>query len=101
MAQRDARDVRLACRDGLFRSPTAGLAPGQIQANLIILPAKYADDFRRLCERNPVSCPLLGETSPPGNPILPSELAAECDIRTDLPSYHLCASLLQLHGSSS
>ncbi|GJN93251.1 hypothetical protein Rhopal_006298-T1 [Rhodotorula paludigena] len=57
-------------------------------ANLIILPAKYAADFRALCARNPVPCPLLGMTEP-GNPMVPEHLAKDCDIRTDAPAYNV------------
>src|SRR5271170_4860891 len=64
-----AKEVRLACRSHKLPShpSTAGLASGHIQANLVILPAKYASDFRSLCQRNPVPCPLMGE-SPLGDP---------------------------------
>lgn len=55
-------DVRLAARKNDCSVPTAGLAPGYLQANMIILPSRYAADFRRLCARNPVPCPLIGES---------------------------------------
>lgn len=41
-----------------------------------------------LCARNPVPCPLLGETKV-GDPMLPAHLAANCDVRTDAPSYNV------------
>ncbi|PSR80490.1 hypothetical protein BD289DRAFT_484957 [Coniella lustricola] len=59
--------VRLACRDQRLTSQTAGLAPSYLQANLLVLPARYANDFRLLCARNPVPCPLIAESSQPGN----------------------------------
>jgi hypothetical protein len=37
--------ARLAIRAGGYRRPTAGLAPGFVQANLAILPARLASDF--------------------------------------------------------
>ncbi|GAA6042416.1 hypothetical protein JCM8097_008442 [Rhodosporidiobolus ruineniae] len=80
-------EIRLACRNGTWTEPsTAGFAPGHVQANLIILPSKYAADFRNLCARNPVPCPLLGETKP-GDPTVPAHLAKDADIRTDAPRY--------------
>lgn len=83
------RSVRQACRDGTWNYPsTAGICEGYVQANLVILPSKYADDFRNLCARNPVPCPLLGETKK-GDPTIPSHLAADCDIRTDAPLYRV------------
>ncbi|KAH8698669.1 hypothetical protein BGW36DRAFT_376571 [Talaromyces proteolyticus] len=59
-------EVRLSARRNDCTSPTAGLAPGYLQANMIILPSRYANDFRSLCARNPVPCPLIGESSAVG-----------------------------------
>lgn len=84
-----AKDIRLLCRSNLFSKPTAGLCPSQTQANLLIVPSNYADDFRHLCARNPVSCPLLGESPAPGDPSFPVHLAKDGDIRTDAPKYHV------------
>ncbi|QKX62127.1 uncharacterized protein TRUGW13939_09283 [Talaromyces rugulosus] len=55
-------DVRLAARRNDCIVPTAGLAQGYLQANMIVLPSRYAADFRSLCARNPVPCPLIGES---------------------------------------
>ncbi|KAL0571832.1 hypothetical protein V5O48_010128 [Marasmius crinis-equi] len=83
-------EVRRLCRLNEFRQPTtASYSHGYVQANLIILPEKHAQDFRNLCLRNPVSCPLIGEMRP-GDPKVPEHLAADCDIRTDLPRYNVC-----------
>lgn len=79
--------ARLAIRRGAHRGPTAGLAPGHVQANLAILPAALAGDFLRFCQRNPKPCPLLA-VSDPGDPRLP-ELGADLDIRTDVPRYRI------------
>lgn len=62
--------VRLAARDKSLTNITAGLAPSFLQANLIVLPSRYADDFRLLCARNPVPCPLLAESACPGDATL-------------------------------
>lgn len=79
--------VRLACRSGDWRGPTAGLAPGFVQGNLVVLPAIQASDFLRFCQRNPKPCPLIGLTEP-GEPHVP-ELGQDLDIRTDLPAYRV------------
>jgi uncharacterized protein YcsI (UPF0317 family) len=68
---------------GGHRGPTAGLAPGFVQGNLAILPARLASDFLRFCQLNPKPCPLIG-TSAPGYPGVP-ELSEDLDIRIDLP----------------
>ena len=80
-------DVRQSCREGTWTNHTAGLAPGHAQANLVILPAEHATDFRLFCEPNPKPCPLLDVTEP-GSPV-PARLAPSADIRTDLPRYRV------------
>ncbi|KAK0480793.1 hypothetical protein IW261DRAFT_1583961 [Armillaria novae-zelandiae] len=68
---------------------TAGFCPGRSQANVVLLPNKFAADFRLLCARKPVSCPLFGETKP-GDPQVPEALAADSDVRTDcLPTMYI------------
>ena len=57
-----AADVRAACRSGQLVGPTPGLAPGFVQANLVMLPADWAFDFLLFCQRNPKPCPLLDVT---------------------------------------
>jgi uncharacterized protein YcsI (UPF0317 family) len=79
------REVRAAIRSG-FREPTAALAPEYVQANLVAVPAEYAAEFRSLCARNPVACPLLDETAPGATG---TALASEADLRTDLGGYRL------------
>lgn len=84
-----AEAVRKACRAGVLTADTAGLCPDYVQANLIILPAQYADDFRGLCRRNPTSCPLLGENVASGDVRLDQALARDSDIRHDAPGYNV------------
>jgi uncharacterized protein YcsI (UPF0317 family) len=79
--------VRRKCRAGGFDGPTAGLAPGYVQANLAILPMDWATDFLRFCQANPKPCPLLG-VSETGSAQVPV-LGADLDIRTDLPRYRV------------
>jgi uncharacterized protein YcsI (UPF0317 family) len=79
--------VRLACRRGMVRANTAGLARGYVQGNLAILPKALADEFLRFCQRNPKPCPVIG-MSEPGDPAIPA-LAQDLDIRTDLSRYRV------------
>ena len=78
---------RRRIRAGDFSGPTAGLAPGNVQANLVILPAALAHDFLRFAQANPKPCPVLA-VSEPGDPFLPN-LGEDLDIRTDLPRYRV------------
>ena len=85
--QESGLTARRAIRAGAHRGPTAGLAPGNVQGNLAILPQALAADFLRFCQINPKPCPLIG-TSAPGDPRVP-ELGEDLDIRTDLPRYRV------------
>jgi len=79
--------ARLKIRRGEHSGPTSGLAPGNVQANLAILPKALAEDFLRFCRLNPKPCPLIG-VSAPGDWRIP-ELGEDLDIRTDLPRYRV------------
>jgi uncharacterized protein YcsI (UPF0317 family) len=87
LANRSPRSIRKEIREGRIAGPTAGMALGFVQANLVILPESYADDFREFCRENPRPCPLLEMTSP-GN-WEPTETAPGADLRTDLPRYRV------------
>jgi uncharacterized protein YcsI (UPF0317 family) len=81
------KEIRSIIRRGKWDKPTAGIGLGFAQANLVILPQKYAFDFLLFCQRNPKPCPLL-EVLEPGEYRV-RELASDADIRTDLPRYHI------------
>lgn len=75
--------LRERFRRGLMR-PTAGLAPGHAQANLIIVPADLAFDVLLFAQRNPKPMPLLDVLEPGATT---SDLIAGGDVRTDAPLY--------------
>jgi uncharacterized protein YcsI (UPF0317 family) len=79
--------LRRLIREGGYDGRTGGLAMGRVQANMAIMPAAYADDFLRYCQRNPKPCPLLA-VSEPGDPGLPA-LGMDLDVRTDIPRYRV------------
>jgi len=78
---------RLRIRNGSFSGNTAGLAPGNVQANLVILPKPLAHDFLRFAQANPKPCPVLA-VSEPGDPRMPA-LGEDLDLRSDLPRYRV------------
>jgi uncharacterized protein YcsI (UPF0317 family) len=80
-------DVRLRARSGDLRGPTAGLALGYVQANLVVLPREVAFDFLLFCQRNPKPCPLLDVTEP--GSAEPRLVAPGADLRTDVPCYRV------------
>ncbi|MET7883508.1 putative hydro-lyase [Streptomyces avermitilis] len=79
------RKARARFRRGVF-GPTAGVAAGHTQANLISLPADWAYDMLLFCQRNPKPCPVLDVTDA-GSWTTP--LAEGADLRTDLPRYRV------------
>ena len=80
------KEFRIIIRNKEWKGQTAGMVPGFVQANLVILPKKYALDFSSFCIRNPKPCPVL-DISSPGD--YKTYLAKEADLRTDLPKYNI------------
>jgi len=83
----DPREIRRQVREGLWRKPTAGLAPGYVQANLVVLPRELAYDFLLFAQRNPKPCPII-EVTDTGSPE-PRLSAPGADLRTDIPRYRI------------
>ncbi|MDA4846722.1 putative hydro-lyase [Hoeflea poritis] len=82
-----AASLREVIRSGRYTGHTAGLAPGHLQANIVILPEAFAVDFMRFCQRNAKACPLVG-VSDRASPMMHT-LGGDIDIRTDVPSYRI------------
>jgi uncharacterized protein YcsI (UPF0317 family) len=85
--QMTPKEFRNLIRKGRWDKPTAGVAMGYAQANLVILPQKDAFDFLLFCQRNPKPCPLL-EVLEPGQ-FRTKFLSLDADIRTDIPRYNI------------
>ena len=80
------KDFWTVVRGEKFNKPTSGVAKGYAQANLVILPKKYALDFMIFAQRNPKPCPIIdilepGEITPPRS--------KGADIREDIPKYRI------------
>ena len=84
-ASGDPAELRAAFRHGVS-VPTAGLAPGRVQANLIAVPRDWAWDVLLFAQRNPKPCPVL-DVVEAGT--VNSLLAPDADLRTDLPLYRV------------
>ena len=78
-------EARAICRNGPPR-PTAGMARGFTQCNMISLPRDWAWDFLLFAQRNPKPCPVLDVTDP-GSHV--TALAPDADLRSDLPLYRI------------
>lgn len=80
------RDIRRLIRAQSITGPTAGMAAGYAQANLVILPREYAADFAQYAQLNPAPCPLL-ETL--GSSPCTRLMAQGGNILTDIPKYRI------------
>ncbi len=85
--QSTGADVRMGCRSGVHTGPTAGLAAGYAQANLVILPGALAGDFHEFCRRNAKPCPVLEKLET--GAFEPHRSARGGDLRSDLPRYRV------------
>ena len=79
-------ELRKRIRENEWTEPTTGLAPGYVQANLVMLPREEAFHFLLFCVRNPRPCPIL-DVLEPGVP--EPKIAPGADLRTDLPKYRI------------
>lgn len=80
-------EIRGLIRRGELEMPTSGMAKGYVQANVVILPSKYAYDFLKFCFRNPKTCPLL-DVSEEGSTSF-KKYGKDADIRTDVGLYRM------------
>lgn len=83
----EPREIRTYIREEEFKGNTMGVSEGFVQANLAILPRKYALDFMIFCQRNPKPCPVI-EVTEPGMSTL-TFLAQDADLKTDIPQYRV------------
>jgi uncharacterized protein YcsI (UPF0317 family) len=84
-AQRtDVANLRRTIRTGDYRGRTRGLAPGKLQASVVVIPREVARAFHQFCLHNAKPCPLVG-VGRVGSPLLPS--LGDIDVRSDLPGY--------------
>lgn len=73
-------------RSGEIDYPTAGMCGGYAQANLVILPREYAEDFKEFTEKNPKPCPVLEILD--GSPLV-HDMGEGANIATDIPRYFI------------
>lgn len=83
----EAREARLAMRQGQWTGTTVYKVPDHVQCNLVVLARDLAYEFLLYCQRNPKPCPVI-EVTDVGNPE-PRFSAPGADLRTDLPKYRV------------
>ncbi|TFG84641.1 MAG: putative hydro-lyase [Spirochaetales bacterium] len=80
-------ELRRRIRSGEITSiPTAGMSTGYAQANLVILPKEYAEDFEEFARLNPAPCPILEILY--GDPHT-HDMGEDGNILTDIPEYFI------------
>lgn len=85
-ADMQPKKVRQLIREGKIAVPTAGMCAGYAQANLVILPRKYAEDFKEFTRKNPKPCPVLEIMD--GSPLVHG-MGEGANIVTDIPKYFI------------
>ncbi len=87
MGVASVQEIRTAIARGEWRKPTAGVAPGYTQANVVILAQKYAFDFLLFCTRNERPCPVIDVAE--AGIVAPPLAGPGADIRSDIPRYRI------------
>lgn len=86
LQDKSPHELRAAFRAGKWAGSTGGLATTFLQANLVVLAAELAADFREFCRVNPKPCPLV-DVSEPGGAEFPRTPGS--NFYTDLPRYRV------------
>ncbi len=81
------KEVRQLIRREIITKPTAGMCGGYAQANLVILPKKYSDEFKSFTINNPKPCPVL-EITEKGSKYTKT-IANNANIASDIPKYRI------------
>lgn len=81
------KEIRKLFKKEEIIKPTAGMARGYAQANLISIPKELAFEFMLFAYRNPKPCPLLDVLE--AGQVEPLMSTPGADIRTDLPKYRI------------
>lgn len=79
--------VRKLISEEIITGPTSGMCNGFAQANLVILPKKYSEDFKQFAILNSKACPVL-EILEPGNKYT-MILAEHANVASELPKYRI------------
>ena len=81
----EARQARMAMREGKWRTGTTYKCPGYVQCSMVVLRREWAYDMLVYCQRNPKPCALIEVTDP--GVYEPKFSAPGADLRTDLPKF--------------
>jgi len=87
MLEMKPKEFRSIVRSGEWTAPTMHVCRGYAVQDMVILSKEYAYDFLVFCHMNPRTCPV-NDITEVGSPH-PRLLAADADLRTDLPRYRV------------
>lgn len=80
------KELRKLISSGKFARATAGVCPGYVQTNMVVLNRRYKDDFEQFCKLNSKAIPLL-EVVEDG--FYTSFLADSANLLDELPMYNI------------
>jgi len=81
------KELRALFHTNELVTPTAGLCPNYVQANLVMVEGKYGDDLVEFLKRNPKPCPIVEVIR--GERPISRVVAPGSDISMDLPLYRV------------
>ena len=82
----EPKEFRKKIASGEFSSPTAGYCKGYVQANMLVIPKKYADSFEEFAKQNNKAIPVLEVVK---DTYFTKILADKANLLNELPSYNI------------
>ena len=82
----DTHELRSKIASGDFTKPTAGFCKGHVQANMLVIPKKYAESFEKFAKENSKAIPVLEIVEKSHYSKL---LAENANLLNELPAYDI------------
>ncbi|OUR73168.1 DUF1445 domain-containing protein [Arcobacter sp. 31_11_sub10_T18] len=82
----NVNELRNLIAKGEFSKPTAGYCKGHVQANMLVIPKKYADSFEKFAAQNAKAIPVLEIIE---NSFYSKNLAPDANLLNELPAYNI------------
>ncbi len=82
----NVNELRNLIAKGEFIKPTAGYCKGYVQANMIVIPKKYANSFEKFAAKNAKAIPVLEIIE---NSFYSKNLAPDANLLNELPAYNI------------
>ncbi len=82
----NVNELRNLIAKGEFTKPTSGYCKGHVQANMIVIPKKYAESFEKFAAQNAKAIPVLEIIE---NSFYSKTLAPDANLLNELPAYNI------------